>query len=529
MDSNETKSNQGDDSGGERAPGGDLRRWLGGIESRGLIDGKESESNNPMSSEDRLDGEEKVGGWSDGHAERSKSFAGNSRGWRRDDRWGLEGKMKRILDKDMCQVHLSGTEAKGPSIEDIRSMLSNDLSGTVVVGVPGPEIVPILQFFQRSPGKRFSVGDMANLGPIGVILSEPSGPSLDGKEDGGKEKAGGRRRKKKAKEEGGKPEDAGNQGKGARPNGKGRKEAGGLEDYRYRYFLQRIFPTIQRDETGVQEYIMEQRAMLLRRARENQAEVPEVGISRGKAPMDVISSIPEISGTELSEEDDRAVEELILKYGNDFKRIMGFVPHLSAGKCVLKYYLMKNKTHAYIKQKPGRISDSEIKLIVEGEWSEYERDMFIQHFKVFGRSWGKYRSVINKSERDLKIFFRYYTKFVLPLRKGSSVAAVGKRYSVGKEEVLRKWTIDERQVFAIYFPYYNRNWVSMAAYFPSKTPSDLRQYYNRYYKNLSYNEQRLEASLYNFGRELRTPPASHIGSSREEVVFCKTAGVLFKR
>lgn len=290
-------------------------------------------------------------------------------------------------------------------------------------------------------------------------------------------------------------------------------------DNRYMYFLKRALPAMHKSPNLALKHIEEQRAALLERAANNRAEIPRM-TGAASAPKNVIPGIPAIRGAKWSGEEERAFRMAVLRYGNDFRKITAHVAK-DTGACILKYYLSKNKTFSYIKRRPGRMSDSEIKLIVENEWSAQEISAFLQHLEIFGKNWERYQTLISKPEKDLRIFFRYYTKFM------AQKEAVPRR-SVSKTEILQKWTIDERQIFAIYFPYYNRNWISMATYFPSKTSGDLRQYYNRYYKGLSYNEQRLEASLYNFGRQVSTPPARHVGT-REEIGFCESAGVLFRR
>lgn len=304
-----------------------------------------------------------------------------------------------------------------------------------------------------------------------------------------------------------------------------------LDDERYRYFLRRALPTVYKVPGMAARYVADQKSALLERARSNEAEISDVTSGPVNAPKNVVGEIPGICVDKWTEEDEEAFRSSVAKCGNDFKKMKERLPDVDTKVCVLKYYLMKNKTFSYIKRRPGRMSDSEIKLIVEHEWTSHEINMFVQHFKMFGKNWFKYQALISKNEKDLRIFFRYYTKFIVPPQKKASDAVAAqrpKKNAVSKSEILKRWTIDERQIFAIYFPYYNKNWISMATYFPAKTSSDLRQYYNRYYKGLSYNEQRLEASLYDFGRRLSTPPASHVGTTREETVFCNTAGVLFR-
>ncbi|KAM0672348.1 hypothetical protein OCOL_000566 [Ordospora colligata] len=319
-------------------------------------------------------------------------------------------------------------------------------------------------------------------------------------------------------------------------------------DSRYKYFLHRVFPMHQKDDEQVMKYAMDQRMMLMKRAKTNAAEIPEVEIEKRKSSkinecmngkdrymgMKVINEIPEICRVEWNEGEEKVIENVVLRYRSDFKKIREEVPGIDVGKCVLKYYLIKNKTHAYMKHKPGRMSDHEIKLVVEDEWTEHEKEIFAEHMKMYGRNWGKYQELMNKSEKNLKMFFRYYMKFVIPDKKEETDKEVVKlkmkiKKPVEIEGIMKRWSIDERQLFAIYFPYYSRNWILMATYFPQKTPGDLKQYYSKYFKGLSYNEQRLEASLYDFGRQMTTPPAMLCRRRGTQEEFCDSAGILFKR
>ncbi|KAG5858942.1 hypothetical protein KMI_10g16420 [Encephalitozoon hellem] len=446
----------------------------------------------------------------------------------------------RVVNEALCCLHASEIEGQEIDVAKIESMLLNDVVGSVVIDIPGNEIVPVLCFFEGNLGLKtigFKSSSSSSMREKGSRDVRPGSPGIkeetDDRERFIEERADSDRKTRRKIED--ERRTSGRKRKElAEDKGEGsRRESlpSDTDDCRYRYFLRRVFPTMQKDDEKVLQYITDQRDMLLKRTESNRAEIPEICNRPVKAPMNIIPHIPEIPETGFTEEEDKYVSELICKYGNNFKKIKEAAPHLETGKCILKYYLMKDKTYSYIKHKSGRISDSEVKLIIESRWSEYERNVFIQHFRMFGKSWGRYQPLINKSEKDLKMFFRYYMKFVLPSSEGTSTVALAapRRVSISKEDVLRKWTIDERQVFAIYFPYYSKNWMLMATYFPSKTSGDLRQYYNKYYKNLSYNEQRLEASLHDFGQGVTTPPARHVGNIREEVVFCRTAGVLFKK
>ncbi|KAG0438306.1 hypothetical protein DMUE_3172 [Dictyocoela muelleri] len=70
-----------------------------------------------------------------------------------------------------------------------------------------------------------------------------------------------------------------------------------------------------------------------------------------------------------------------------------------------------------------------------------------------------------------------------------------KNINISKDELLKKWSTDERQMFAIFFPYIQKNWSKLKIYIPNKTVSDYREYYKNYYKLLSANEKILECNL----------------------------------
>jgi len=425
---------------------------------------------------------------------------------------GVESMMP---EKSMCKEH----RIKEVTEEGIESLLLSDVMGVIGVEAPVSEVGRIIWFFECGEG-----------GASGFVRIEGMR-----KKQGLKAKGERRGRSK------GKKEECVSEGRRRDEECAGHKDQEGAcsdaNDSRYRYFLHRVFPMHQKDDEQAMKYAVDQRTMLMKRAKVNAAEIPEVrkaermnGKKDRHMGMKVIDRIPAICRVAWRDGEEKAVEKAVLRYRSDFKKIHENVPGIDIGRCVLKYYLMKNKTHAYMKHKPGRMSDHEIKLVVEDEWTEYEREVFAEHIKVYGRNWGRYQEVINKSEKDLKMFFRYYMKFVMADKKEEMDKAVVKaKKPAEKNGMMKRWSIDERQLFAIYFPYYSRNWILMATYFPQKTPGDLKQYYSRYFKGLSYNEQRLEASLYDFGRQMTTPPAMLCRRRATEEEFCDSAGILFRR
>ncbi|KAK1349625.1 hypothetical protein LUQ84_3566 [Hamiltosporidium tvaerminnensis] len=121
---------------------------------------------------------------------------------------------------------------------------------------------------------------------------------------------------------------------------------------------------------------------------------------------------------------------------------------------------------------------------------------------------------------------RKRVKRILPVIKRGFIKKISKR------DILSKWSINNRQLFAIYFPYFNKNWVMMSEYFSDKKAGDLRIYYRHYYKNLSMNEQKLELSLREVERDLDRESVSDVGVSycrRESgVVYLDMCGIIFE-
>ncbi|KAF7684064.1 hypothetical protein TCON_0745 [Astathelohania contejeani] len=230
----------------------------------------------------------------------------------------------------------------------------------------------------------------------------------------------------------------------------------------------------------------------------------------------------------------------------------------SVKECISFYYKNKRKVLPRKKKKRvGRISDREIKEIVESTWNDTEMETFEQHFKEKGCDWSLYIEVLpNKTEKELNTFYKYYKKN--RMRKTESSCAsprlrrgrpktrkkntqMIKKTSIGvspqkldsanneikmKIEILKNWTIDERQVFAIYFPYLNRNWSAMEQYIPTKKAQDFRLYHRYYFRHLSILEQQFETTLQNIKKEKLSCPGSP--KHRKEVEeYCDGSGILF--
>ncbi|EOB15410.1 hypothetical protein NBO_4g0038 [Nosema bombycis CQ1] len=155
-----------------------------------------------------------------------------------------------------------------------------------------------------------------------------------------------------------------------------------------------------------------------------------------------------------------------------------------------------------------------------------EIEIFKEKYSLFGNNLVKYQSWINKTEKELKIFLRYFLK-----QQKTQKIEIPHRPSLTREDILSCWSIDERQIFAIYFPYFNKNWITMATYFPKKTSSDLKMYYGKYFKGLSYNEQKFEASISNLKikNDDRTDPVILIGDDSLKDEYLECVGIIFKK
>ncbi|KAF9761148.1 hypothetical protein NGRA_2822 [Nosema granulosis] len=294
-------------------------------------------------------------------------------------------------------------------------------------------------------------------------------------------------------------------------------------DSRYLLFLKRTSPTMLKLCESTEEYIVKQEEIIKDKGKANEAigRGRKLGKIKGLRTLDGISPIEDVR---WSKRDLKKFSSCVIKFKNNFSAISEELPHIPMADLIKKYYLAKDKTYAHIKKKPGRISDTEIKKIVESEWTQTEINIFTEKYKTYGKNLLRYQSWINKPEKDLKIFLRYFLK----QQKNPKPENVH-RTSLSKEDLLSNWSIDERQIFAIYFPYFNKNWITMATYFPKKTSADLKLYYSKYFKSLSFNEQKFEASISNLKVKFRTFPVIHIGDETHADEVLESIGLIFKR
>lgn len=215
-----------------------------------------------------------------------------------------------------------------------------------------------------------------------------------------------------------------------------------------------------------------------------------------------------------------------------------FLTWRSVGEIVLMYYRYKHtlKLPKLGGRDSGRIADTEIKEIVDGEWSREEMDVFERMYPEVGKKWAMYlKEIKRKSEGDIKIYYRYYKKHVLESkRKPRGRPKVFKREGEERvvktaEDVIKAWTCNERVMFAILFPHIGKNWESLSQYVVTKTAAEIRSYHRVYYKNLTSGERILESQLKDLADyKERSAPTTPLARKRQEDGYMEEVGLLFR-
>jgi hypothetical protein len=272
-------------------------------------------------------------------------------------------------------------------------------------------------------------------------------------------------------------------------------------DKRYLLFLKKTKPNILKNCDNVEDYINRNEMYINEKGLINKAVLQntEIDYTIETYPC----RIENIKETYWTNDEITKFRFLVLKHKNDFVSIKKAMPNKSMRDLIIRYYYNKDKTHYHIKKKAGRISDIEVNTIVEDEWTELEKSIFHDKYLLYGKNLVKYQEFLCKSIKDLKIYLRWYLKNISNKKPKST-------------GILNEWCIDERQIFAIYYPYYNKNWITMSGHFSTKSSKDLKMYYTKYFKHLSYNEQKFEASLLDYNLSSTTDPVIHKGQDDDE-------------
>lgn len=280
-------------------------------------------------------------------------------------------------------------------------------------------------------------------------------------------------------------------------------------------------------------------------------------------------------------------------------------------KDVILHYYHTKKKERYNKKKNGRLSDSNLKVMIDLEWTDSERNKFERLYDFYGKNWKAYEgSFMGKNVSDFKSYYRYLSKNkdeekegrtscsknvddsresvavcdrdaddnkqgqifdqeigcadqcedkkgvykeakdtankIKPktaARRGRKRGTAAKRkpsYNTVKkpkvekennvntrQNVLEEWTIDERQLFAIFYPYIGKNWNDLSQYITTKKPSDCRTYFKFYFKNLSLAEQKLEAAMRSIERNTLSVPSSPRRLNDDDII--DDVGIIFKK
>lgn len=154
---------------------------------------------------------------------------------------------------------------------------------------------------------------------------------------------------------------------------------------------------------------------------------------------------------------------LVYKHGDDLVSIAKGMK-MDLKDVILVYYFEYCSRHL-------EITGSLLEKYVEEEWTITDRILFEENFMKYGTKFNKF--MINKSEVDLRIYYRYYLKNYIPIN----------------------WTEQERAMFSLLFSTYKKDWNSMQKNFPNKTPNDLRVFYGSYFKKLDEEERIRESQL----------------------------------
>lgn len=309
-----------------------------------------------------------------------------------------------------------------------------------------------------------------------------------------------------------------------------------IENEFYKKWYKYFFPRKRASSHALSLYTFQERKLAERRARENEA------VQDTTDPVLFISKrVTEIKFDELdwSESEQEAFKTAFETFGKNFT-VISKITNRDIKECITFYYRTKRKSE--YRKKVGRYSDEQLKLVVESEWSPFEIKMYSQCLKLYKGNLLKFASLF--PNKDLKMFRRYYKKFhedtkeceSIDVQKtdespgrcfknGGGAKAISRKKKEDKRDkateknmseeyyreglcvnwrgrkeaseniadLLREWTMDERQLFAIYYPHFNKNWVKFAEYIKTKRISDFSRYFRFYFKKLTRNERNFEA------------------------------------
>ncbi|KAI5181696.1 hypothetical protein NEOKW01_1864 [Nematocida sp. AWRm80] len=238
----------------------------------------------------------------------------------------------------------------------------------------------------------------------------------------------------------------------------------------------------------------------------------------------------------LYAEEEQQIKKAFAEVGKNFVQIRErFLPWRTAKEIVQIYYQykyifrLKYWQNAY--KDTRRLLDEDLKEIIEREWSLQEKAEFELLFPDLGKRWSQYAKALpNKTEGDLRAFYKYYKKFILKAQKDRTKPQAKENITSPSDATSIQWKAHERQMFALLFPHIGKNWNVLANYIITKNASEIRSYHRAYYKNLSIGERILETHLKDIGEpQIRTDPLP-LKHKQENLVVPHTisAGILFE-
>ncbi|KAI5191956.1 hypothetical protein NECID01_1724 [Nematocida sp. AWRm77] len=294
--------------------------------------------------------------------------------------------------------------------------------------------------------------------------------------------------------------------------------------------------TIETEEESIRDIIL----LARQRSVSNQAAVPRILALQSTAYLNTtVIKDPESLHRRKNKLVPFIGEESLLKKGfaktgKKFDLLReNFLPWRTPKELVLLYYhkkralRLKSWQDAY--KDTRKMTDADLKEVAECEWTHEEKEEFSQAYTLFGKKWHLYiEKLPNKTEGDLKVFYKYFKKFIL---KAKEVKPEGRKEDSKKKQKDAEpnvWKSHERQTFALLFPHIGKNWNTLANYIVTKNATEIRSYHRLYYKNLSPGEKILEIHLKDIGMpEIRTEPL-YLPKQIEKVQqHSAVAGVLF--
>ncbi|KAI5170867.1 hypothetical protein NEFER03_0326 [Nematocida sp. LUAm3] len=227
-------------------------------------------------------------------------------------------------------------------------------------------------------------------------------------------------------------------------------------------------------------------------------------------------------------EEDAVIKKAFTELGKNFLEIQkNFLPWRSIKEIVNIYYQKKYplrlKTWNNAYRDTRKITNADLKELVERGWTEEEQSIFSLLYPDVGKKWSFYvEKIKGKTEGDIRAYYKYYKKFIHKEEKPQ------RKTEEKKKEGIEKWKSHERQMFALLFPHIGKNWSILENYIITKTAAEIRSYHKTYYKNLSTGERILETHLKDIGEpSVQTEPFIHQKKTGHNQLHTYTAGVLF--